>query len=85
MKIQVNLTRALERITHRTATKKPVYGLFIDFSNPYKNVPHTLLFQEFRAKKIMKKDQIEFFERCIQTVEQRSNQLMRGEICGKRW
>ena len=62
MGIQVNLVRALERITLRTNQKKIVYGLFIDFSNAYNSIPHELLFAKLRAKKILKNDEINFLE-----------------------
>ena len=41
MGIQVNLVRALERITLRTKRNQCVYGLFIDFSNAYNSIPHS--------------------------------------------
>ena len=54
--------RALERITLRTNQKKCVYGLFIDFSNAYNSIPHCLLFQKLRSKKILNDDEIEYLE-----------------------
>jgi len=62
MGIQVNLVRALERITLRANQKKIVYGLFIDFSNAYNSIPHELLFAKLRAKKILKPEEINFLE-----------------------
>lgn len=60
--IQVNLARALQRITMRTSQKKNVYGLFIDFSQAYNSVPHVLLFQKLRAKKVLEEDEISYLE-----------------------
>src|SRR4029077_10032664 len=48
MGIQVNLSRALNRIKMRTDKRKTVYGLFVDFANTYNTVPHTLLFDKLR-------------------------------------
>jgi len=62
MGVQVNLTRALERITMRTKQKKPVYGLFIDFSNAYNSVPHTLLFKKLREKHLFTEEEVCFLE-----------------------
>lgn len=62
MGIQVNLTRALERISLRTKRNRVVYGLFIDFSNAYNSIPHTLLFQKLRIKKVLEEDEIAFIE-----------------------
>lgn len=63
--IQVNLQRTLQRITMRTngpKHKKFTYGLFIDFSNAFNSVPHTLLFRKLRAKGILEEEEIEFLE-----------------------
>ena len=62
MGTQVNLTRALERITMRTKQGKTVYGLFIDFSNAYNSVPHIKLFQKLRNKKILLEEEVRFIE-----------------------
>jgi len=62
MGIQVNLVRAMERITLRTKQKKYAYGLFIDFRNAYNSVPHSLLFKKLRIKKILDDDEIDFLE-----------------------
>ena len=62
MGIQVNLVRALERITMRTKKKMCVYGLFIDFSNAYNSIPHSLLFKKLREKKVLESNEIEFLE-----------------------
>ena len=62
MGIQVNLVRALERITLRTKQNKVVYGLFIDFSNAYNSIPHELLFKKLRDKKVLEEDEITFIE-----------------------
>ena len=62
MGIQVNLTRALDRITFRNKQKKFTYGLFIDFSNAYNSIPHKLLFQKLRAKKVLEENEIDFRE-----------------------
>ncbi len=61
MGIQVNLWRALNRITERFKIGKPVFGLFIDFSNAYNYVPYTLLFKKLRTKS--------FFVEVIQFLE----------------
>ncbi len=60
--IQVNLTRALNRIRLRTNESKNVYGVFIDFTQAYNSVPHKLLFQKLRHKKILDDDEIDFLE-----------------------
>ena len=60
--IQVNLTRALDRIKLRTNRKQPVYGLFIDFSNAYNSVPHSRLFEKLREKKILEEEEVQFIE-----------------------
>jgi retron-type reverse transcriptase len=62
MGIQVNLVRALERITLRIKQKKVVYGLFIDFSNAYNSIPHELLFKKLRDKKVLEEEEITFIE-----------------------
>ena len=62
MGIQVNLVRALERITLRTKQSKPVFGLFIGFSNAYNSIPHCLLFKKLREKKVLEEDEIIFLE-----------------------
>jgi len=62
MGTQVNLWRAIERIKLRTTKSKPVYGLFIDFSNAYNSVPHTLLFEKLQAKKIFEDDELQFLK-----------------------
>ena len=60
--VQINLARALQRITLRTSRKQTVYGVFIDFSHAYNSVPHTLLFQKLRKKKVLSEDEISFLE-----------------------
>ncbi|HRP37859.1 MAG TPA: reverse transcriptase family protein, partial [Candidatus Dojkabacteria bacterium] len=60
--IQVNLVRALERITLRTNSKKTAYGLFIDFSNAYNSIPHELLFKKLRQKQVLDDDEVLFLE-----------------------
>ena len=60
--IQVNLARALQRITLRTNQKKNVYGLFIDFSHAYNSVPHTLLFKKLRTKNVLTEDETCYLE-----------------------
>lgn len=60
--IQVNLVRALKRITLRTAKKQNVYGVFIDFSQAYNSVPHTLLFKKLRDKNVLNENEICFLE-----------------------
>ncbi len=60
--IQVNLVRAMERMTQRTKKKKVDYGLFIDFSNAYNSIPHELLFQKLRTKQVLPEDEITFLE-----------------------
>ena len=62
MAIQVNLYRALQRITARTSIGSTIFGLFIDFSNAYNYVPHTLLFKKLRQKKILEDDEVEYLE-----------------------
>ena len=62
MGIQVNLVRALERISLRTKQKKEAYGLFIDFSNAYNSIPHELLFNKLRSKNVLKEEEINFLE-----------------------
>ena len=62
MGVQVNLTRALERITLRTRRRRTVFGLFIDFGNAYNSVPHSLLFSKLRQKKILEEDEVCFLE-----------------------
>ena len=59
---QVNITRALDRITLRTKRNQPVYGLFIDFSNAYNTVPHSRLFEKLRAKAVLEAKEIDFIE-----------------------
>ena len=60
--IQVNLVRTMERIKLRTHQNKCTYGLFIDFSNAYNSIPHSLLFQKLRKKKVLEENEIEFLE-----------------------
>ena len=62
MGIQVNLYRALQQIIKRTREKRVVFGLFIDFSNAYNSVPHTLLFEKLRKYKVLEDDEIDFLE-----------------------
>jgi len=62
LSVQVNITRALDRIKLRTDRKQPVYGLFIDFSNAYNRVPHTKLFEKLRNKHILEEDETQFLE-----------------------
>ena len=60
--IQVNLTRALDRIKLRTDRRQPIYGLFIDFSNAYNSVPHSRLFEKLREKEVLDEEEIQFIE-----------------------
>ena len=60
--VQVNISRALKRVILRTNQKKNVYGLFIDFSHAYNSIPHVLLFQKLRAKKVLEEEEIEYLE-----------------------
>ena len=80
--VQVNITRALQRISMRTRVKKNVYGLFIDFSHAYNSVPHTLLFQKLRMKKVLEEDEIIFLEQLMQDTrsdsENPSSEAIRG-------
>jgi len=62
MGVQINLTRVLERITLRTRQKVIVFGLFVDFSNAYNSVPHSLLFSKLRQKRILTEDEVCFIE-----------------------
>ena len=62
MGIQVNLHRAINRITQRTKRKSTIFGLFIDFANAYNSVPHSLLFQKLRAKAILKPEEVDYLE-----------------------
>ena len=62
MGVQVNLVRALERTTMRTKKRLCVYGLFIDFSNAYNSIPHSLLFKKLREKKVLEDNEIDFLE-----------------------
>ena len=48
--------------TSRVDKKQPIYGLFIDFSNAYNNVPHTLLLNKLRTKGIFTEDEIQYLE-----------------------
>jgi len=59
---QVNIKRAIERIQERTKNKRPAYGLFIDFSNAFNTVPHILLFEKLRKKKILDEEEISYLE-----------------------
>jgi len=59
---QVNITRALDRITLRSNRKQPIYGLFIDFSNAYNMVPHSRLFEKLRSKAVLEEKEIQFIE-----------------------
>ena len=62
MGIQVNLHRALKQITNRFKNGNSCFGLFIDFSNAYNSVPHTLLFQKLRQKQIFTEEEVQFLE-----------------------
>ena len=62
MGTQVNLWRAIKRINIRTADNKPVFGLFIDFSNAYNSVPHTLLFKKLQTKNIFEENELQFLK-----------------------
>jgi hypothetical protein len=61
MGIQVNIERAIGRIRSKL-DRGCVYGLFIDFNNAYNSVPHVLLFQKLRSKKILNNTEIDFLE-----------------------
>ena len=61
MGTQINLSRALTQIYQRT-NQKSVFCRFIDFSNAYNSVPHTLLFQKLRNKRVLEEDEINFLE-----------------------
>ena len=77
--IQVNLTRALERITLRTKQQIPIYGLFIDFSNAYNSIPHCLLFKKLREKKVLEEEEIAFIEQLYARYKLRiGNKLLRS-------
>ncbi len=69
MGIQVNLTRALDRIKLRTNRKQYVYGLFVDLSNAYNTVPHLLLFNKIRRKNIFSEDEVQFLEQLYERYE----------------
>ncbi len=60
--IQVNLARALRRIKYRAGEKRASYGVFIDFSQAYNSIPHTLLFQKLREKQIFEEDELAYLE-----------------------
>jgi len=62
MGIQVNLRRVIKRIYERFSNDKVSYGLFIDFSNAYNCVPHSLLFQKLRNKQIFDEEELKFLE-----------------------
>jgi len=64
MGIQVNIERAIRRITMRTegTRKRNVYGVFIDFSNAFNTIPHSLLFKKLREKNVMDADEIKYLE-----------------------
>ena len=62
MGIQVNIHRAIKRITMNTNRNRNVYGLFIDFANAYNTVPHVLLFKKLRQKKCLDEDEIQYLE-----------------------
>ena len=77
MGIQVNLNRALNRITRLTSVGNNAYGLFIDFSNAYNSVPHTRLFQKLRQKNILEEEEVKFLEQlyCRYTIKLGSKTL----------
>lgn len=64
MGIFVNLRRAVNRIQLRTGRKgnQVCYGLFVDFSNAYNMVPHKLLFEKLRSKKVLHDIEIDYLE-----------------------
>ena len=65
MGIQVNIERAVRRITLRTDSsirKQNIYGLFIDFTNAFNTVPHTRLFQKLRDKRVLEEVEIQYLE-----------------------
>ena len=60
MGITVNQMRLIERVTERTAGGKPLYGLFIDFSNAYNTILHTKLYE--RLQGILTDDEIQLIK-----------------------
>ncbi len=62
MGINVNLYRALDRITTRFKMKRHCFGLFIDFSNAYNSIPHEALFRKLEEKAIFEKDVLEYLK-----------------------
>ena len=62
MGTQVNIARALKQIHSMTLSSRTAYGLFIDFSNAYNTVPHTLLFEKLQKKNIFPLDELEFLK-----------------------
>ena len=71
MGIFVNLQRAVKRIQLRTngERKQFCYGLFIDYANAYNLVPHKLLFEKLRAKKVMLEEEINFLEQIYARIK----------------
>jgi len=83
--IQVNLERAIQRVTMRTnhaIRKMNVFGLFIDFSNAFNCVPHSLLFSKLRTKKILEEEEIEFLEQLYARYEIRVGDEKFRANCG---
>lgn len=62
METDVNLYRAMERITSRLKKRVPCSGLFIDFANAYNSVPHTRLFQKLEGKNIFSGDELKYLK-----------------------
>ena len=58
--IMVNIYRAIQRIRLRSENKEHTFGFFIDFSNAYNTVRHTILFDVL--KKVLSEDEIQLIK-----------------------